>query len=426
MDIKKLHSIYLDSKGVITDSRKIRKEQLFFALKGENFNGNSYAQKALDDGASYAIIDEEDFASDERFIFVENALACLQELAKYHRNYLGIPILAITGTNGKTTTKELIGSILQKKYNLGITHGNLNNHIGVPLTLLSFTKDTEISVVEMGANHIKEIAKLCNITNPDYGIITNIGKAHIEGFGSFEGVIKAKSELYDYLRTKGGKIFINGEDKLLLKQSEGLDKITYGKQDEVNFNARFIAASPFLELEWNSYHIKTNLVGEYNFNNVLAAISIGSYFDVSNDEIVLALSGYQPKNNRSQLTKTDKNTLIIDAYNANPTSMDLAVRNFLNVNDENKALILGDMFELGEASHEEHKKIIELVNKLKFENVLFVGEYFFDLRKSYSQFGFFINTETLCKYISHNEFINKTILLKASRGIKLEKVIDYL
>jgi UDP-N-acetylmuramoyl-tripeptide--D-alanyl-D-alanine ligase len=295
MKIQEIHSIFINSKGVTTDSRKIEKGQIFFALKGENFNGNEYAKSAIERGAEYAIIDEAEYADIERTILVKDVLNCLQELAKFHRKYLNIPILAITGSNGKTTTKELISSVLNKRFSLGYTQGNLNNHIGVPLTLLSFSKETEMGVVEMGANHIGEIEVLCNIADPDYGIITNIGKAHIEGFGSFEGVIKTKSELYNYLKRKKGKIFINGEDNLLLSQSTDLEKVSYGKKHNLFVSAEFIASSPFLEIKWDQFEIRTKLVGEYNFNNVLAAICIGSYFNVPKEKIVEAIEDYQPK-----------------------------------------------------------------------------------------------------------------------------------
>jgi UDP-N-acetylmuramoyl-tripeptide--D-alanyl-D-alanine ligase len=426
MKIQEIHSIFINSKGVTTDSRKIEKGQIFFALKGENFNGNEYAKSAIERGAEYAIIDEAEYADIERTILVKGVLNCLQELAKFHRKYLNIPILAITGSNGKTTTKELISSVLNKRFSLGYTQGNLNNHIGVPLTLLSFSKETEMGVVEMGANHIGEIEVLCNIADPDYGIITNIGKAHIEGFGSFEGVIKTKSELYNYLKRKKGKIFINGEDNLLLSQSTDLEKVSYGKKHNLFVSAEFIASSPFLEIKWDQFEIRTKLVGEYNFNNVLAAICIGSYFNVPKEKIVEAIEDYQPKNNRSQLTKTETNTLIIDAYNANPTSMELAIRNFLNIKEDNKFLILGDMFELGGSSKEEHHKIIQLADKLKFENAIFIGENFYNFRNEFPVYQFFENTTSLSNYLKINTIKNATLLLKASRGIKLEQVVDYL
>lgn len=427
MEIKKIHSLFLNSRGITIDSRKIEEGQIFFALKGASFNGNKFALSAINQGAKYAVVDEAEFATRDNIILVEDVLLCLQELAKFHRSFLNVSILAITGTNGKTTTKELISAVLKKKFTIGFTKGNLNNHIGVPLTLLSFNSLTEIGIVEMGANHPGEIEFLCSIAAPDYGIITNIGKAHIEGFGSFEGVVKTKNELYNYLKINKKPIFINGEDELLMSLSEGMTKYTYGIKKDFNICAGLISANPLLSVQWDNYVINTKLVGAYNLTNVLAAICVGAFFDVDDDLITSAIRMYQPQNNRSQLTKTPKNTLIIDAYNANPTSMDLAINNFTNINDDNKTLILGDMFELGSTSDMEHKNIIDLVKKLKFDSVIFVGSHFYKLaNKKKSNFKFFENTQELCNYLSKNELINRTILLKASRGIQLEKVIEFL
>ncbi len=427
MDIQALHAEFLQSNGIVTDTRKVEKDQLFFSLKGDNFNGNEFAGKAIENGASFAIIDEAKYKVSNRYILVPDVLSCLQELAQFHRTYLKIPIIAITGTNGKTTSKELIRSVLQVKYKVGYTRGNLNNHIGVPLTLLSFNQNTEIGVVEMGANHINEIAILCKIARPDYGIITNIGKAHLEGFGSFEGVINAKCELYNYLKDNEKTIFINADDNILMERSKGLVRIKYGK-DKIYFcHADFIEASPFLIIKWNGQLVKSQLVGEYNFNNVLLAICIGNYFKVDETDISKAISAYKPENNRSQLSKTDKNTLIIDAYNANPSSMELSILNFSNIKDENKLLILGDMFELGSASTNEHQKIIELILKKGFRNVFLVGKHFFSLKNNFNTpFEYFENADILIQYLVDNEITRKTILLKASRGIQLEKIIPYL
>lgn len=427
MEIKKIHQLFINSKGVTTDSRKIVEGQIFFALKGANFNGNEYALKAIEQGARYAIVDEPHYVANERIILVEDVLECLHELAKYHRKFLDISILAITGTNGKTTTKELVSAVLHKKFNLGFTKGNLNNHIGVPLTILSFNSQTEIGVVEMGANHPGEIAFLCEIAAPDYGIITNIGKAHLEGFGSFEGVIQTKNELYNYLKNYNKPAFFNGNDELLLKLTEGMTTYTYGKDKSFDISAEFISANPLLTVKWGSYTIKTKLVGEYNFNNVLAAICVGAFFEVDDEQIVSAIRNYQPQNNRSQLTQTEKNTLIIDAYNANPSSMELSIRNFMNIHEPGKTMILGDMFELGASSEIEHEKILDLVKKLKPESTFFVGSYFYKFSdKQNDGFKFFETTELLCEYLEENELVGKTILLKASRGIQLEKVIEFL
>ena len=427
MDIKSLHKIFLKSGGVCTDSRKIKNNEIFFALSGDNFDGNQFAKMAIEQGAGYAVISDVKYKLTEKYILVPDVLECLQKLANFHRKSLTTPIIAITGTNGKTTTKELISRVLQKKFKVAFTQGNLNNHIGVPLTLLSFNKETEIGVVEMGANHIREIAALCEIAMPDYGIINNIGKAHLEGFGSFEGVIEAKSELYNYCRINGKKIFVNGDDELLVGLSNGMDRILYGKLAENDVRASFIYADPLLSLEWKNHKIDTQLVGEYNFHNVLAAITVGDYFSVPEAQICQAISEYTPQNNRSQLTKTKSNTLIIDAYNANPSSMELSIRNFAKINFDNKLPVLGDMFELGSNSIQEHQKIIELVKSLEFKNAIFVGKAFYSFSfENYLNFDFFQSTNELSEYLKINKIKNHTILLKASRGVQLEKVLNYL
>ncbi len=427
MNIKNLHKIFLRSKGVTTDTRTIEKGQVFFALKGENFNGNKYALNALEKGASYAVVDE-DLEPHDKLIKVDNVLECLQNLATYHRDFLNIPILAITGTNGKTTTKELISSVLAKKYNLAYTKGNFNNHIGVPLTILSFTQKTELAVVEMGANHPGEIDALCKIAKPDYGIITNIGKAHLEGFGSFEGVVQTKTELYRYLQSKtDSKLFVNADDSLLLGLSKNFESISYGRGDNAKTKVKFKEAQPFLKLQWNNYLINTNLVGAYNFANVAAAICVGSYFEVPDNLIVEALTEYNPQNKRSQLVKTkNNNTVIVDAYNANPESMRLSISNFSNFPEKDKILILGDMLELGNQSRKEHKAIIELVEALKFKDAYFVGSHFNELKAEYKHFQFVKDTKSICELIMSNSWKNKTVLLKASRGIKLEDALQSL
>lgn len=429
MEIHEIHSLFLQSEGITTDSRTIKENQIFFALKGENFDGNKYAQKAIESGASYAIIDDSQLPDNEKFIKVDDTLDCLQKLATFHRDFLNIPIIAITGTNGKTTTKELISSALSKKYNLGFTQGNFNNHIGVPLTLLSFSKNTELAVVEMGANHPGEIQKLCDIAKPNYGIITNIGKAHLEGFGSFEGVVRTKSELYNYLRNSNeSKIFVNADDDLLIDIAEGLSKVSYSsKAKSADINVGFVSSNPFLQLEWNGSKISTNLVGDYNLPNAAAAICVADYFSVPKEQIIDALSEYKPQNKRSQLIETKKNnTVVVDAYNANPESMRLSINNFAKLEDKEKVVILGDMLELGKSSSTEHGKILELLKSLEIKNAFLVGKEFNTLKDQYPQYKFIDSTKTLCSYISENQINNKVILLKASRGIKLEDVILYL
>jgi len=432
-----LYSIYLQHPIICTDSRNCPSGSLFFALKGENFNANAFALPALEKGCAYAVVDEAEYVIDERFILVNNVLETLQQLALYHRKLLGTKIIGITGTNGKTTTKELIAAVLKEKYNILYTQGNLNNHIGVPLTLLQLTSEHEIAVIEMGANHPGEIQFLCNIACPDYGIITNVGKAHLEGFGSLEGVMKTKAELYAFISALGKLIFINSGNALLLNMAEesGLTQpdrvLRYSLNTQGNaadYFAEITDCSPFLNIEWNvrgkdTHEIKTHLIGSYNAENVLAAITIGDYFGVTTEQIKDGLENYIPQNNRSQLTVTEHNKLVVDTYNANPTSMQAAILNFRQMHVEQKTLILGDMLELGNQSAEEHQSIIDLLQQNSFKNVLLVGKVFKKTRNPYSTFE---NVNDLISFVHKNPLTNNYILIKGSRGIKLEKVIPLL
>ena len=427
--LKKIYELFLNSGVITTDSRKIEKGSLFFALKGENFNGNKYAEDALRKGAAYAIIDEPEYVTGEHTLLVNNVLDCLQELANYHRQKLKVPILGITGTNGKTTTKELISTVLSEKYRVTYTQGNLNNHIGVPLTLLQMNVDTEFGVVEMGANHPGEIAMLCKIADPDYGIITNIGKAHLEGFGSFEGVIKTKGELYDYIGKKSGIVFYNRDNQILEEIGRKLpNRISYG-QREANLTGEIIQSPPYIHAKVNFakgvLYLNSKLIGDYNFENILAAACIGNYFEIDPLKIQQAIKNYQPTNNRSQLIVKDDLKIIMDAYNANPTSMSASIKSFSSNNDSNSYLILGDMLELGEYSASEHKQMLELIKEKGFKNVMLVGNEF---SKSGNEFGFsvFSNVEELCKYLEKMSIKNGNILIKGSRGIRLEKVLEVL
>ena len=368
MDITTLYKIYLECTSVTTDSRNCPEGSLFIALKGDNFNGNAFAAKALESGSAYAVVDEAEHApaGDSHYILVDNCLHTLQQLANYHRRQLGTRLIGITGTNGKTTTKELMAAVLLQKYNILYTLGNLNNHIGVPLTLLRLKPEHELGIIEMGASHPGDIKELVNIAEPDYGIITNVGKAHLEGFGSFEGVIKTKGELYDYLRErKNSTVFIHHDNAFLKEIAGGLNLISYGSEDGLYISGHVTGNSPYLTFEWKAgkdgehHEVKTQLIGEYNFPNALAAITIGRFFDVEPGKIDIALAEYAPQNNRSQLKQTADNTLIIDAYNANPTSMQASISNFRNMEVENKMLILGDMRELGKDGPEEHQKIAD-------------------------------------------------------------------
>jgi len=431
-NISQLYQVFLKCPNVITDSRKAASATLFFALKGENFDGNKFAASALQQGCDYAVIDNESDYKGEKYILVKDCLTTLQALAKYHREHLNIPFIAITGSNGKTTTKELIKCVLSKKYKVLATAGNLNNHIGVPLTLLSITSDIEIAVIEMGANHIGEIAMLCDIAQPDFGLITNIGKAHLGEFGSFEAVVKTKTELYQFIRNRNGKVFVNSENDLLISHTSEIDKITYGVSEKASCSCHLFDANPFLKVKYENEIISSQLIGKYNFENVVAAICIGKYFGVDSRKMKEAIEEYVPSNNRSQVVKTKTNTLILDAYNANPSSMCVAIENFYDMKGESKWLILGDMLELGEYEIEEHKNILLLVKEKKFENVILVGEKFSkalsELKMNFSDQLLFKNSDELAGRLKENN-LSKTpslILIKGSRGIKLEKAVEFL
>ena len=433
--IEELYQLFIScNQKITTDTRKLEKGAVFFALKGENFDANTFAQQAIDEGCAYAIVDLESVSNDKTILLVDNVLETLQQLAKYHRRQLKIPIIGITGSNGKTTNKELIHAVLSKKYNTYATKGNLNNHIGVPLTLLALTDKHEMAIVEMGANHQGEIAMLSELSDPDYGMITNIGKAHLEGFGGIEGVKKGKSELYKYLNKKNRKIFINGNDSVLLELGKGLNKIYYGENEDFDVYGKLFLNSEFVEFKWNMKQkslenqplVTTHMFGQYNFINLLCAACIGNYFGVSEKEINEALMSYVPEMNRSQIKKTELNTLILDAYNANPSSMGLAIENFAKQPFENKVMILGDMLELGEYSEHEHEKIILQIQKSIFKKVVFVGVQFFKLKDKFIQYHFYKNIEEFKSDITANKMADSTILIKGSRGIQLEKVVNIL
>ncbi|WP_321318358.1 UDP-N-acetylmuramoyl-tripeptide--D-alanyl-D-alanine ligase [Labilibaculum sp.] len=429
MQLSNIYLLFKEHPIVVTDTRKIVPNSIFFALKGDNFNGNQFAMSAIEKGCEYAIVDEKEYAVDNRFVLVEDVLAILQDLAREHRRQLNIPILAITGTNGKTTTKELIHEVLRRKFRTVATIGNLNNHIGVPLTLLSMNEETEFGIVEMGANHPGEIQQLCEIAEPDYGIITNVGKAHLEGFGSFEGVIATKKELYDFIFKNGGKVFINADNDYLTEMLNAQESISYGNSENAFSKAKFIQAEPYLVLEIRSaigkLYIKTKLIGAYNFENALAAVTVGRYFKINEIEIKDALEKYVPSNNRSQLKKTEKNVLFLDAYNANPTSMKAAVENFAGMMRKNKVIILGDMLELGSDARKEHLDLLQLIQDRQLQSVFLVGEIFTEVNSN-KQFKTFKNTAELILELEKTELLNQYILIKGSRGIRLEQVIEKL
>ncbi len=412
MTIEKLHHIFLNSSGVCTDSRKIEKDNIFFALKGDNFNGNLFAEQAIQEGCSYAIIDSKEFQKNKQYILVDDVLECLQKLSTYHRKQLNCPVIGITGTNGKTTTKELMYAVLNTEYKTIATQGNFNNHIGVPLTLLSTPLDTEILIVEMGANRPGEIAFLSNIAQPNFGIITNIGKAHLEGFGGYKGVIKTKSELYHYIKSNGGKLFVNAKDELLLNLSKNIERTTYSN------NSKFLSANPFVQFSCEETEISSQLIGSYNYPNLAAACCIGKYFGITIRNCKKAIENYTPTNNRSQVEKSNKgNTLILDAYNANPCSMRVAIESLQHLSTTNKIAIIGDMLELGNDSLQEHQEIVELLKASNFQSVFLVGEEF---QKTTNSFSSFANTNKLNNWLQSNPITDSTILLKGSRGIRLE------
>jgi UDP-N-acetylmuramoyl-tripeptide--D-alanyl-D-alanine ligase len=424
--IETIYQHFQKAYKVTTDSRKIEKDAVFFALKGENFDANDFALQVAEQGvASLVVADRKDLPQHERIVIVDDTLKTLQDLAAYHRSQSKAIVLSITGTNGKTTTKELVSAVLAQKYNIIHTMGNLNNHIGVPLTLLSIKPDTEIAVVEMGANHPGEIDFLCKIADPDYGLITNIGKAHLEGFGSFEGVIKTKTELYRHIKSHGKAVFVNQGNPLLWEQSEGQERISYGRYCGAFCPVAPGACNPYLSVVWRKRFIQTHLVGSYNFENVAAAIGVGQYFEVEDDKIVEALGAYTPTNSRSQVIETQKNRIIMDAYNANPTSMRAALINFHTICGENHLLILGDMRELGTASEEEHRNILGLMKELGYKAAYLVGPNFSAYNEN-PDWMTFAKVEDLCQYVEDHPINGKTMLIKGSRGIQLEKVLPLL
>ena len=421
--LKDLYALFLEHPVISTDSRRIQPGSLFFALRGDAFDGNEFARQALEAGAAYAVVDDARQAVNKSYILVDDVLSTMQALSRHHRLQFSIPVVAITGTNGKTTTKELIYSVLSKKYHVLATKGNLNNHIGVPLTLLRLTGETELAIIEMGANHPGEIDFLCNIAQPNYGLITNIGKAHLEGFGSYDGVVRTKTELYRFIGAHGGKIFMNNEDPVLTNHSTGLTAITYGSA-QAGLAAMNLSADPFVTVDLlpagcAGYRIESKLYGLYNAGNILAAACIGHHFNVAAEAIKSAIEEYQPGNNRSQITKTRHNLLILDAYNANPSSMSAAIETFASSDYPEKTVILGDMLELGKESDLEHQAILDRINDLHFHHVYLVGPIFTRLNSKLEN-TCFQDSELAKMWFEHHKTENATILIKGSRGIRLE------
>tara|TARA_B100000508_G_scaffold141093_1_gene146504 strand:+ start:2206 stop:3495 length:1290 start_codon:yes stop_codon:yes gene_type:complete len=427
--MQRLFQLFYECTGVSTDTRKIEINNLYVALKGENFNGNKFANDAIEKGAKFAIVDEEKFADNEKIFYTENGLAFLQHLANHHREKFSIPVLGITGSNGKTTTKELIAAVLSEKFNILYTEGNLNNHIGVPLTLLRLNNDHDIAIIEMGASKPGDIEELTRIANPTHGIITNIGNAHLEGFGGPEGVIKTKKELYDSIESVGGTLFMNADDEVLMEVlPKDIETITYGESSDANIHGQLDEFIPEVVFSWKSKtghgtEVRTHIIGKYNFYNMLAAVAIGDYFEVNDSDINTAISNYIPKNNRSQIEQTDRNTLILDAYNANPTSVRSSLESFNAMPYEEKFFVLGDMKELGTDSLRFHQEIIDLTQKLHLQGI-FVGSEYATIAQNNDQIMAFESTEEAKIFLETAKPNKNLILLKGSRSIGLERLKD--
>ena len=427
-ELDDLYRHFKNSSGVTIDSRSVVEGSLFFALSGDNFDGNRFASEALRKGAKIAVVDKKEYATGQGFFLVNNTLKALQQLAERHLHSLKIPVVAITGTNGKTTTKELVSAVLSTEKNIHSTQGNFNNHIGVPLTILGIDEKTELAVVEMGANHPGEIKTLCNIAHPEYGIITNIGKAHLEGFGNLQGVIDTKKELYDAIAQKNGMVFVHRNNHLLMELSKRLNRFTYGVQD-AEVVGTLLEKNPFLRLIWqyeNKAHtIDSQLYGSYNFYNIMAAVAVGVYFKIAPQHIKEAIEEYVPINNRSQFVETDKNRIVLDAYNANPESMRLAIEDFIHSGFAHPVVILGDMFELGNFGAEEHQQIVNLLTKAALKNIILVGSLFCQTKVP-TTFNCYKTTAEACKAIEKEEIKNSTILIKGSRGMQMEQLANFL
>jgi UDP-N-acetylmuramoyl-tripeptide--D-alanyl-D-alanine ligase len=427
MDIQNLYQNYRKTGKVSTDTRQITPGSIFFALKGEKFNANQFAEEALAKGAQLAVIDEAAFAKDNRYVVVENVLKTLQQLARYHRDQLTIPIIGLTGSNGKTTSKELLNAVLAKKFRTFATKGNLNNHIGVPLSVLSIDNTVEIAVIEMGANHVGEIADLCNIANPTHGFITNIGKAHIGTFGGFDNIIRGKSELYMHLINQQGTVFINSQNPILFNMAKRFkNPLLYPAKGDY-FHCELIGADPYIKVRTeDGREAQTKLIGAYNFENIATALCIGKFFGVDASLALQAVAEYEPANMRSQVIKKNTNTIILDAYNANPSSMEAAIRNLADMKADHKVLILGDMFELEEEAEAEHRNMGKLIRDLGFTDVLLCGELMSSALKEFPRAKHFYKKEDLLEYLKQNPISQATVLVKASRGIGLEAVMDVI
>ena len=468
MNIEEIYELFLQSRDVTTDSRKVKEGSFFFALKGDNFDGNTFVPQALEKGAALCVVDNADYKVDDRCVLVPDALRALQDLACYHRSKLGIPVIGITGTNGKTTTKELVNAVLSKRYRVWATQGNFNNHIGVPLTLLSIPANTEIAIVEMGANHPGEIDFLCNIANPDFGLITNVGKAHLEGFGSFKGVIRTKTELYKHLAAMAGVIFVNSDNDILMERAEKMAQlpsnpsvlpgvvpsipgvkpteygddfkprgvnlpmasmVTYGSGEDAEYRCSFVSADPYMKFYFEDddvvYTVQSQLIGGYNYDNAMAAVCVGRYFNVDLFDIKQAIEEYVPSNNRSQYKKTSRNELILDCYNANPSSMRLAVENFASMRADHKVVMLGGMKELGGDSKTEHRDLYKKIMECKFERVFLVGEEF-EFAATDNAVKWFATSDDVREYLKTNPLEGSVVLIKGSNSNKMWQIEEVL
>jgi UDP-N-acetylmuramoyl-tripeptide--D-alanyl-D-alanine ligase len=428
MNLTQLHDYYKDTSGVVTDSRKLIQNCFFIALRGENFDGNQFAETAIAQGAKYALVDRPEIAKkSDRLLLVDHTLESLQELAQYHRNKLKAKIIALTGSNGKTTTKELIMSVLGNKFDTKATKGNLNNHIGVPLTLLDFDQNTEIGIVEMGANHQKEIDFLCQLAQPDIGLITNFGEAHLEGFGGVEGVIKGKSELYKYLSQTKGTIILNIDDSIQNKWKSYSPHYTFGEDAKADCRLEYLKRkSQPLAISTKGKTIESQLFGEYNYSNIAVAVALGEFFDLNLEQIEEGISGYRPTNNRSQIILKGTNKITLDAYNANPSSMKASITSFVNNREKKGVVILGDMFELGTQTASAHQEILNLVVETNVEDILVVGKYFFKTQTQDPRVQFFSTLEEIKNFLIQNPFDKSDILIKGSRGMTLETLLEQL
>ena len=426
MDTKKLYSLFTSSSGVSIDTRNLISDQIFFSLKGKNFNGNHFALEALDKGACYSIIDDKSILDkNPNLIYVEDSLKALQKLSSYHRSQYDTKIIGVTGSNGKTTTKNLIYSILSQKYNVIKTKGNLNNHIGVPISLFDINEDVDIAIIEMGANHIGEIESLCEIAMPDIGLITNYGKAHLEGFGGLEGVIKGKTEMFDYLTQNYGHIILNNDDKLQVENCKGDLAVTFGEKQDSEYTFDYIKRDNQLILKSEDYEFRSNIYGDYNFSNIASSVSIGKFLDLTNEEIQKGLDVFKNDSNRSEIIQFGSNKIYLDAYNANPTSMKASISNFDKELISNKVLVLGDMFELGEHSDKEHQDIVDLIDNKNYKKVYLVGNIFFNCKSTEVHIEKFKSLDEMSKTINLNDLHSMNILIKGSRGIGLERLINY-